>query len=218
MERRREWAASAATRSRVGFDRAHQIAEGIPFGQPILVGHHSERRARRDQARIEAGMIVGHENAQKASRHEAVADGIERQLATTIFSDDEDAIERLQEKITTLESTRDQWKAENAAFRKEHAAELRAMGAYDRSCAVPHASYSLTNIGARIREAKRRIDEIQRTQRMQEAGERGTPRVMASRYGGTCPDCGLEFQRGDTIYWFRVTREAVCEACGKGGN
>lgn len=32
------------------------ISNGIPLGQPILVGHHSERRARRDAERIEAGM------------------------------------------------------------------------------------------------------------------------------------------------------------------
>lgn len=34
----------------------HAIADHIPFGQPILVGHHSERRARRDAQRIEDGM------------------------------------------------------------------------------------------------------------------------------------------------------------------
>lgn len=33
-----------------------RIADGIPLGQPILVGHHSERHARRDAERIEAGM------------------------------------------------------------------------------------------------------------------------------------------------------------------
>jgi hypothetical protein len=32
------------------------IADNIPFGQPILVGHHSEKRARRDARRIEDGM------------------------------------------------------------------------------------------------------------------------------------------------------------------
>jgi Domain of unknown function (DUF3560) len=32
------------------------IAENIPFGQPILVGHHSERRARKDAEEIEVGM------------------------------------------------------------------------------------------------------------------------------------------------------------------
>lgn len=32
------------------------IADNIPFGQPILVGHHSEKRARKDAERIENGM------------------------------------------------------------------------------------------------------------------------------------------------------------------
>lgn len=32
------------------------IADNIPLGQPILVGHHSERHARKDQQRIENGM------------------------------------------------------------------------------------------------------------------------------------------------------------------
>jgi hypothetical protein len=34
----------------------HAIADGIPLGQPILVGHHSERHARRDAEKIENGM------------------------------------------------------------------------------------------------------------------------------------------------------------------
>lgn len=41
-------------------DQAHNyvssICEHIPFGQPILVGHHSEKRARKDAERIENGM------------------------------------------------------------------------------------------------------------------------------------------------------------------
>lgn len=32
------------------------LADGIPLGQPILVGHHSEKRARRDAEKIENGM------------------------------------------------------------------------------------------------------------------------------------------------------------------
>mgnify|MGYP001344893939 FL=1 len=32
------------------------IADNIPLGQPILIGHHSERHARRDATRIENGM------------------------------------------------------------------------------------------------------------------------------------------------------------------
>jgi hypothetical protein len=32
------------------------IADNIPLGQPILIGHHSERHARRDAEKIENGM------------------------------------------------------------------------------------------------------------------------------------------------------------------
>lgn len=42
-------------------ERAHAavatLADGIPLGQPILVGHHSERRARRDAERIRNGTL-----------------------------------------------------------------------------------------------------------------------------------------------------------------
>lgn len=45
---------------RADYDRARDsvsaIADHIPFGQPILVGHHSERHARKDAQRIENGM------------------------------------------------------------------------------------------------------------------------------------------------------------------
>jgi len=37
-------------------DSVKRIAEHIPFGQPILIGHHSERRARKDAERIENDM------------------------------------------------------------------------------------------------------------------------------------------------------------------
>lgn len=37
-------------------DAVAAIADGIPTGQPIIRGHHSEKRARKDAERIEAGM------------------------------------------------------------------------------------------------------------------------------------------------------------------
>src|ERR1035437_3238541 len=49
-----------STRRAQNEDRAqsavHAIADGIPFGQPILIGHHSERHARKDAEKIEKGM------------------------------------------------------------------------------------------------------------------------------------------------------------------
>lgn len=35
---------------------AHEISERFVFGQPILVGHHSERRARKDREKMDANM------------------------------------------------------------------------------------------------------------------------------------------------------------------
>jgi len=45
-----------ATDARQAKAAVDAIADGIPFGQPILVGHHSEKRARKDAGRIESGM------------------------------------------------------------------------------------------------------------------------------------------------------------------
>lgn len=45
-----------ATEAERARDAVSAIADNIPFGQPILVGHHSERRARKDAEKIENGM------------------------------------------------------------------------------------------------------------------------------------------------------------------
>ena len=37
-------------------DTVQTICDGIPLGQPILVGHHSEKHARKDAERIQNGM------------------------------------------------------------------------------------------------------------------------------------------------------------------
>jgi hypothetical protein len=38
------------------YDRASELSDGIPFGQPILVGHHSQDRAERDARRIDGAL------------------------------------------------------------------------------------------------------------------------------------------------------------------
>lgn len=45
-----------AAESEQALEQVDALASSIPMGQPILVGHHSERRARRDQQKIENGM------------------------------------------------------------------------------------------------------------------------------------------------------------------
>jgi hypothetical protein len=55
-DRFQDYSSKRTKEARQASDAVAQIAEGIPFGQPILVGHHSERRARKDAERIENGM------------------------------------------------------------------------------------------------------------------------------------------------------------------
>ncbi|MET9148636.1 DUF3560 domain-containing protein [Streptomyces sp. NPDC004042] len=50
------YAASAAQSSEAAWKKSHDISERFAFGQPILVGHHSEGRARRDHARMDDAM------------------------------------------------------------------------------------------------------------------------------------------------------------------
>lgn len=59
----------AEDRAAAAYDAEHRIIDGYPMGQPILVGHHSERRHRRDLARAEAARERGTEEAGKARYH-----------------------------------------------------------------------------------------------------------------------------------------------------
>ncbi len=55
-DRFEEYSESRAADASAARDAVEQITSGIPLGQPILVGHHSEKRARKDAERIQNGM------------------------------------------------------------------------------------------------------------------------------------------------------------------
>ncbi|GAA1657083.1 hypothetical protein GCM10009765_03220 [Fodinicola feengrottensis] len=74
-DRLRDRADRATARSSRAEDRAQRITDLIPLGQPILVGHHSETRARRDQAHIDAAMTTASSEAEYASKLAARAHG-----------------------------------------------------------------------------------------------------------------------------------------------
>lgn len=56
------------------YDKARKTMDLIPIGQPILVGHHSERKHRRDLKRIEKGMLKSIELTEKADKLQRAAD------------------------------------------------------------------------------------------------------------------------------------------------
>lgn len=166
-------------------------------------GHIPER------ARVIRQADRAFESLDKAAGMSSRAAGIEAQLATSIYSDDVDAVEQLEARIGELEAKRDRMKTENAAYRKAHAGELKTMSAYERDQAIPHASFTLTNLGANIRRNRERLEQIKRDRARIEAGDRGRGRPMTSRFASTCADCGEQIEKDSPIIYYRLTREAI---------
>lgn len=185
LEKREAWAGSAAKESDRRFDTARQIADSIPLGQPILVGHHSEKRHRRDVDRMASNMTRACEAQERAKHHTAVAGTLADRLETNIFSDDADAIEALEARIREREAEAERCKAINAALRREMKkgdgwlarvdaalaltdAEKRAMEnnvKFDWTHAPMFPGYHLTNLRGRITADRERIKTIQTRQK-----------------------------------------------------
>jgi hypothetical protein len=151
------------------------MADAIPFGQPILVGHHSEGRDRRYRDRIHGNMAKGCEEQSLAKHHAAAADGIERALERSIFSDDPDAIEALTAKLAALEAERERIKAHNARCRK---GDPDAIAAIARRCNATaddprkgYPPYMLRNLAGEIGRVKRRIEDVRSRQQRTAAAE-----------------------------------------------
>lgn len=137
-----------------------KIVEMIPMGQPILVGHHSERGHRRALARSEAHMRKNIELTERAEALESRSDN----TAIPIFSGDDDAIDRLKEKLAQAEAEHARLKEISTSARKGGAAALEKMNLTDseRKKFLPNGkasffSFYLPNSGARVRDIKKRI-------------------------------------------------------------
>lgn len=77
-ERYEEWADKARQRSDEAFERSNNAVAGIPLGQPILVGHHSEGMHRAAIKKSWAAMDKSVEEMHKAEAHESKAEYWER--------------------------------------------------------------------------------------------------------------------------------------------
>jgi len=82
-------------------EAAHKMGEFIPFGQPILVGHHSEKRDRNYRERIHRTFEKSFEQYKKAERLKERATAAKHNRA--ISSDDPAAVIKLREKLAKLE-------------------------------------------------------------------------------------------------------------------
>jgi hypothetical protein len=166
-----------AAEARATYNRARDMASVIPFGQPILVGHYSERRDRNYRARIHS--TFGKAFALDKAANEAAAKA--NTVSTAISSDDPDAPDKLAERIAALEERQ----AVMTATNKAHKAFLKApeapktlglIAALPESAQAllrsykpayswephPFPPYQLTNNNANIRRLKDRLAMMER--------------------------------------------------------
>src|SRR3990167_11266348 len=118
QEGRRQRLLDLADRMQAASDAAYQqsrrMAEVIPFGQPILVGHHSEKRDRAYRARIWRTQDRCLELQRKAEYFRGKASSVGE---GGISSDDPDATVKLREELMQLEAKQARMKAVNSAHK-----------------------------------------------------------------------------------------------------
>ncbi len=151
-------------------------------GQPVLIGHHSEKRHRRDIERMGNNLHKGCEAHNEAGE-------LERRAASVgsggISSDDPAAVGKLRAKLESLTGGRDRMKTINAAWRKHgkprpdnaeawtriaqtlgfDVATVQLDMARDFMHRAPY-TYAITNIGSEIRRLEQRIKDLARAEAM----------------------------------------------------
>lgn len=172
----------AQERSDAAYSAADEIAKTRPLGQPIIVGHHSERRARADQARIERNMRRSISESKKAKDLESKAQAVG---TGGISSDDPEAVWKLRKKLGELEARHAKRKAINAAWRRAgkpdpddteawtklapefglsstgvHHLRVQMASRRNFDSGAPFPAYALTNTTAEMRRIRKRIDEL----------------------------------------------------------
>ncbi len=173
LERLRRRAAALQVEAARADVRAHDIGRNIPFGQPIIVGHHSERGHRNAVEKMRRSYEKGRELREAASEAEHRARAAESNHA--ISSDDPNAIEKLTQKIESIERHRDRMKAFNKLMKKNDTEGMKALGFSEEQIykllnpqfsymGKGFPSYELTSCSAEIRRCKERIAAIQRAQ------------------------------------------------------
>ena len=192
QERRRERlderAARKNTEAESRFAESDRMAS-MMNGQPVLIGHHSEKRHRRDIDRMwnhtRKGVEAHNESQELTRRAASVGKG-------GVSSDDPEAVQKLKRKLESMQAGQERMKAVNAAWRKagKPKASNRHVDADAWKVAVekhpdlehllrdaldakagdfmerPPYSYSLSNQSAEMNRIKKRIGDLQASETM----------------------------------------------------
>lgn len=122
LDHAREMITKSEAESQSRYETAKQIGSFIPMGQPILIGHHSESRHRRDINRIDTNMRKSIEADEKAKYYRDKVARMENN--TVISSDDPDALTKLEEKLTRLQANHEVMKESNRIIKSKKILEV----------------------------------------------------------------------------------------------
>lgn len=169
-ERAERRAARAARQASAAVTHARGvIGDKLPMGQPILVGHHSERRHRRLLERADRAATKAVEAIRVAEHAEVAAE----RAGSVLTSDDPEAIRVQRARLAELEAGHARAKALNAAWRKGQEAGLVAAGLSEEEAAelgkdarmfswtTRKGPFDLANSAARVKAAKVRLAELE---------------------------------------------------------
>lgn len=178
IDRMEERAARAQAESSAASHAAHEIMRHIPPGQPILVGHHSERHHRRDLDKIDRNMRKSIEAGEKSAYYASRAASAASNHA--ISGDDPDAVEKLEAKLAKLQAAQEEDKNLNAYYRKHKTVKGfpgisdeeadradKELSEMREAIRRPVPAYQLSNRNAEINRLKKRIEALHMVDQME---------------------------------------------------
>lgn len=156
----------AAQASDQAYETGQQLGSALPLGQPILVGHHSEKRHRKLINRLGDLAAKSNDLSKKAEHYANKAASVG---TGGISSDDPDAVAKLKEKLDYLEFLQNRMKEANRLIRKNDIEGLKKLIPEFEKLLTPdcmgdigYPRYALTNNSAEIRRIKKRITSLER--------------------------------------------------------
>jgi len=181
IDRYNELSEKNQEKSNQAYKDSKDMVSCIPMGQPILVGHHSEKGHRSLLNRSWNKMGKSVELQDKSNYYKGKAEAAENN--TAISSDDPEALTKLREKLAGLEKSQQLMKDANKIIKSKKLNEVQKVEAltgigYTQEQAfevmkpnfmgrVGFASYSLTNNNANMKTVKKRIEILEARQGME---------------------------------------------------
>lgn len=167
-ERYAERAEKAREEANRLYSEGSRMASIIPMGQPILVGHYSEKRDRAYRGRIDGKFRKASETESRAADLEYKAQAAASN--TAIYAGDPDAVQAIDEKLAKMKADREMMKKCNALIRKgdraglleivKTPAKVEELFTPDFCGRIGFPDFELRNLGANIRRLEKRRAEL----------------------------------------------------------